>query len=483
VELKIYNSISRNKEIFKPINPPFVGMYVCGPTVYGHPHLGHARSYVIFDTIYRYLTHLGYKVRYVQNITDVGHLVGDIDEGEDKVSKQARVEQLEPVEIAYKYETSYFKNMDLLNILRPSISSRATGHIIEMIEFVSALIDKGYAYATPEGNVYFSVRSFKDYGKLSGRTLDDTIEGERIDNAGDKKSPEDFALWKKAEKGHLMQWISPWGAGYPGWHIECSAMSMKYIGSTLDIHGGGIDNIFPHHECEIAQSEALTGKPFIKYFIHHNLLTVNGTKMGKSLGNFIVLEDLFTKYNPAVLRFYILQGHYRSPLDFTYDALDACSNGFDRIKRSVFSFRSFLTTEEKQIKDIDSIKNQSIISIKNKIYEAINDDFNTAVVIASLYDLLKISNDEILKPNPDKSLLIEVNILISIFAEDILGLLFETIDESDAVLENNLINYILELRKHFRSEKNFAMSDKIRDDLQGFGITIKDAKNGTTYVK
>ncbi len=480
--LKLYNSLTRTKEDFTPLNPPFVGMYVCGPTVYGHPHLGHARSYVVFDTIYRYLTHLGYKVRYIQNITDVGHLVGDVDDGEDKISKQAKREKLEPVEIAYKYEVSYFKNMDRLNILRPSISSRATGHIIEMIEHISKLIEKGNAYATPEGNVYFDVRSFKEYGKLSGRTVEETLEGERIEVAQDKKNTEDFALWKRAEKEHLMQWPSPWGYGYPGWHIECSTMSMKYIGETLDIHGGGIDNIFPHHECEIAQSEALTGKSFIKYFIHHNLLTVNGTKMGKSLGNFIVLDDLFSKYDPTILRFYILQGHYRSPLDFTYAAIDASKSGFERLKRSVFTLRSYLGDKQNNSGQENNDEHTSVKEIRVALGEAMNDDFNTAHVIALLYDLLKISNDEVLKQNPDIGILSAVNRLVKEFGEDILGLLFDN-SESNSSLDDSLINYIIELRRHFRDEKNFSMSDKIRDDLLALGVTIKDGKNGTTYVK
>ena len=289
MSLVVYNTISRKKEEFKSINKGFVGMYVCGPTVYGYPHLGHAKSYVSFDIIYRYLLSKGYKVKYVQNITDVGHLVGDAESGEDKIERIAKLEQIDPVEIAYKFENIYFDNMRSLNVLRPSISSRATGHIIEIINDVKTLIDKGYAYSTNEGNVYYRIKKFPKYGSLSNRTLENSLSGERIEIASDKENPADFALWKKAEKGHIMKWPSPWGEGYPGWHIECSVMSRKYLGDTFDIHGGGMDNIFPHHECEIAQSEALTGKPFVNYFIHNNLVTVNGQKMGKSLGNFLIL--------------------------------------------------------------------------------------------------------------------------------------------------------------------------------------------------
>ena len=286
-------------------------MYACGPTVYGYPHLGHAKSYVSFDIIYRYLLSKGYKVKYVQNIIDIGHLVGDAESGEDKIEKIAKLESINQVEIANKFKNIYFENMRKLNVLKSSISCRVTGHIIEIIEDVQTLIDKGYAYATKEGNVYYRINKFTKYGSLSNRTLDNTLSGERIEVATDKENPADFALWKKAENGHIMKWPSPWGEGYPGWHIECSVMSRKYLGDTFDIHGGGMDNIFPHHECEIAQSEALTGKTFVNYFIHNNLVTVNGQKMGKSLGNFITLDDLFKKYNHMVARFYILQNHYR----------------------------------------------------------------------------------------------------------------------------------------------------------------------------
>lgn len=473
--LKIYNTLSKEKETFTPINPPFVGMYVCGPTVYGHSHLGHARSYVVFDMIYRYLTYLGYKVRYVQNITDVGHLTGDNDEGEDKIQKQANLEKIEPQEIAYNYEVSYFEDMDKLNIKRPSISCRATGHIYDMIEFINTLIDKEIAYVTKSGNVYFNVKKFKDYGKLSGRNLDETKSGERIDVASDKINPEDFALWKIAEPQHLMKWKSPWGIGYPGWHIECSAMSMKYIGETLDIHGGGLDNMFPHHECEIAQSEAATGKPFVKYFIHHNLLTVNGTKMGKSLGNFIILKDLYSKVSPAVLRFYILQGHYRTPLDFSYDSLNAAANGYSRLKNSYLQLKKRVNSE-----NTDENSYEYILKLKKEFLDAMDDDFSTSIAISVLYELFKISN-KVISENGDSDKLKAVYKVTTLFAIDILGLDLES--ESSNSQDDKLIEIMIDLRNQFRKDKNFTMSDKIRDDLGKIGIILKDGPDGTTFSK
>lgn len=475
--LKIYNSITRQKDEFKPLNPPYVGMYVCGPTVYGHPHLGHARSYITFDIIFRYLQYLGYKVRYVQNITDVGHLVGDIDEGEDKIQKQAKVEKMEPMEIAYKYEISYFEDMDCLNILRPSISSRATGHIPDMIEHIEKLVKKEYAYISDDGNVYFDVRKFNNYGKLSGRKLDETKEGHRVEQAKDKRNPEDFALWKKADKAHLMQWNSPWGKGYPGWHIECSVMGMKYIGDTLDIHGGGMDNIFPHHECEIAQAEAITSKNFVNYFIHNNLMTVDGTKMGKSLGNFIILKDLFKKIDPMILRFYTLQGHYHKPLDFTYDSLDAAGNGYERMKNSILALKNHIG-----IKEVKPKKTPEIEKLKDKFLDAMNDDFNTPQAIAVIYDILKISNNELLQKAPSMDLLSAINDLIDQFAIDILGFEFEQ-TSTDNNKEDELIKLFISMRNDFRSAKDFAMSDKIRDKLLDIGVTLKDGPEGTTYSK
>lgn len=477
MSIKIYNSFNREKEDFVPLHPPFVGMYVCGPTVYGDSHLGHARSYTVFDVIYRYLKHSGYLVRYVQNITDVGHLTGDSDDGSDKIAKQAVLERKEPVEIAYKYEVSYFEDMKKLNILNPDISCRATGHIIEMIEHIKALIDKGFAYVTEENNVYFEVRKFKDYGKLSGRTLDETKSGERIAVASDKRNPEDFALWKAATDGHLMKWPSPWGIGYPGWHIECSVMSKKYIGETLDIHGGGIDNIFPHHECEIAQSESLSGKQFIKYFIHNNMLTVNGTKMGKSLGNFIILKDLFKEIDPMVLRFYILQSHYRSVLDFSKESMDAAKAGFERMKNSVFALKN-------KVKDVKSAEEFSDVnSLFSDFKNAMDDDFNTPIAVSIIYEMLKLSNTELNKPNYDMNKLAYTAEKINIMTEEILGLNFNDDAGGKSSLDDKLINILIEMRMQYRAEKNFKMSDVIRDKLKEAGVTLKDGAAGTTYTK
>jgi cysteinyl-tRNA synthetase len=476
--LQIYNTFTRQKDEFTPINPPYVGMYVCGPTVYGHSHLGHARSYLTFDVIYRYLLHSGYKVRYIQNITDVGHLQNDNDDGEDKIQKQAKLEKQEPVEIAYKYETSYFEDMDSLNILRPSISCRATGHIPDMIHHIQKLVDSGYAYVSDQGNVYFDIRRFREYGKLSGRKLEETQEGTRVESAGDKRNPEDFALWKHADESHIMRWSSPWGDGYPGWHIECSAMSMKYIGDTLDIHGGGLDNVFPHHECEIAQSEALTGKPFVQYFVHNNLLKVQGTKMGKSLGNFIILKELFKTIDPMVLRFFILLGHYRSPIDFTDESITAASHGFERMKKSIFALQN-------AIKDHDStstVQHADVDEVTAKFSKAMDDDFNTPLAIATVYELLKLSNTELATGKPDLSRLAYINRYIREFTEDILGFSFSG-QGAGSIIEDSLIEMILDMRKGYRAEKNFAMSDTIRDQLQELGVTIKDGPDGTTYTR
>ena len=464
MSLLVYNTLTRQKEEFKSINKGYVGMYVCGPTVYGYPHLGHAKSYVCFDIIYRHLTYLGYKVKYIQNITDVGHIVGDIDEGEDKIERQAKLEQIDPVEIAYKYENIYFDSMEKLNILKPSISCRATGHIIEIIEMIKTLIDKGYAYVTKEGNVYYSVKKFKNYGKLSNRTLDETLSGERID----KESPEDFALWKKAEKGHIMKWNSPWSIGYPGWHVECSVMSKKYLGETFDIHGGGMDNIFPHHECEIAQSEAANNAKFVNYFIHNNLVTVNGQKMGKSLGNFITLPDLFKDYNPIIIRFFILLNHYRKPTDFNKDGLEEAKKNYEKLVSSVNNLRN-------EIKDkTEKATNKEIEDLKNKFVNAMNDDFNTGLAISYLYEGCKIINKELLgEKNVNK--LNALNNFITECGENILGLTFT--NNLNFSKEKELIEIINTIRNKFRDEKNYEESDKIRNDLNKLGITLNDRKN------
>lgn len=467
MSLVVYNTISRKKEEFKSINKGFVGMYVCGPTVYGYPHLGHAKSYVSFDIIYRYLLSKGYKVKYVQNITDVGHLVGDAESGEDKIERIAKLEQIDPVEIAYKFESIYFDNMRSLNVLRPSISSRATGHIIEIINDVKTLIDKGYAYSTNEGNVYYRINKFPKYGSLSNRTLENSLSGERIEIASDKENPADFALWKKAEKGHIMKWPSPWGEGYPGWHIECSVMSRKYLGDTFDIHGGGMDNIFPHHECEIAQSESLTGKPFVNYFIHNNLVTVNGQKMGKSLGNFITLPDLFKEHNPMVVRFYILQNHYRKPTDFNNEQLIEASKMYSKITEAVNNLRNFIKG-----KTLETTTHSTAEELKEKFIEAMDDDFNTGLAITYLYEIVKLINSE-LSGNKDLNKLINYDKFIKECAEDILGLTFENNSNSK---EKELLDIISNIRNKYREEKNYEEADKIRDELKEIGITLNDRR-------
>ena len=467
--LKIYNTLTRNKDDFKPIHEGNVGMYVCGPTVYGPPHVGHARSYIVFDLLYRYFLYNGYKVKYVQNITDVGHLVGDADDGDDKIQKKAILEKLDPVAVAYKYENMYFDCMAKLNVLKPTISCRATGHIIEIIDAVKTLIDKGYAYVTDAGNVYYDVRKFKGYGKLSGRTLDDTVSGERIEIADDKRNPEDFALWKKADPTHLMKWPSPWGEGYPGWHIECSVMSRKYLGDTFDIHGGGMDNIFPHHECEIAQSEALTGKPFVNYFVHNNLITRNGQKMGKSLGNTVDLDELFEKYGPTFVRLYIVKNHYRSVLDFSDDQLEETRKTYDKFVNLVE------ITEKYKDLDISDSKYEDVDDMKKRFSEAMDDDLNTAVAIAVLLEMVKEANKS---KDVDNKKLAYIRKVFDDLAGNILGLKFEAqITASNDNLDK-LVKSIIDVRNTFKANKQYEYSDLIRDKLKENGISIIDTKDG-----
>ena len=467
--LKIYNTLTRNKDDFKPIHEGNVGMYVCGPTVYGPPHVGHARSYIVFDLLYRYFLYNGYKVKYVQNITDVGHLVGDADEGDDKIQKKAILEKLDPVAVAYKYENMYFDCMAKLNVLKPTISCRATGHIIEIIDAVKTLIDKGYAYVTDAGNVYYDVRKFKGYGKLSGRTLDDTVSGERIEIADDKRNPEDFALWKKADPTHLMKWPSPWGEGYPGWHIECSVMSRKYLGDTFDIHGGGMDNVFPHHECEIAQSEALTGKPFVNYFVHNNLITRNGQKMGKSLGNTVDLDELFEKYGPTFVRLYIVKNHYRSVLDFSDDQLEETRKTYDKFVNLVE------ITEKYKDLDVSKSKYEDVDDMKKRFLEAMDDDLNTAVAIAVLLEMVKEANKS---KNVDNKKLAYIRKVFDDLAGNILGLKFEVqITASNDNLDK-LVKSIIDVRNTFKANKQYEYSDLIRDKLKENGISIIDTKDG-----
>ncbi len=467
--LTFYNSLTRQKDKFVEINKGCVGLYVCGPTVYGPPHVGHARSYTNFDVVRRYFEYLGYKVKYVQNITDVGHLVGDTDDGEDKIVKQAAKEQLDPYALAYRYETIYFDYMDKLNIKRPTISARATGFIPEMIEMVKTIIDKGYGYVTEKGNVYFDVKKFSDYGKLSNRKLENNLSGERISIADDKHSPEDFALWKSAEGGHIMRWNSPWGVGYPGWHLECSTLSKKFLGDTFDIHGGGLDNIFPHHESEIAQSEVANGKPFVNYFMHNNLITVNGSKMGKSLGNFITLEDLFKKFDPMLVRYFILQFHYRKPVDFSFEAIESLKEQYTKIVNNLSAVKMAANGEFKPVTD------KELESVKNNFEAALNDDFNTPLGIAELLKFSKLAANIVVANNKD--LILEANTLVKMF-EDVLGLKFvaKQADEKSDSKNDELLSLLGEIRTKLRSEKNYAMSDYIRDELTKLGINSTDKK-------
>lgn len=476
--LHVYNTLSRKREPFEPLNPPHVGMYVCGPTVYGDAHLGHAKSYVSFDVILRYLRYLGYKVRYVQNITDVGHLVGDAESGEDKLAKQARLEQVEPMEIAEKYTYTYFRDMDKLNVLRPDIVPRASGHIPEQIAMIQKIIENGHAYNV-DGNVYFDVSSDPEYGKLSGRKMEDSESGTRIEVAGDKKNPADFALWKKADASHIMKWDSPWGIGYPGWHIECSAMSTKYLGESFDIHGGGLENQFPHHECEIAQAEGAHKKPFVRYWLHNNMVTLNGQKMGKSLGNAISLDEFFTgshklltrAWAPQVIRFFLLQSHYRSTTDFSEEALEGAEAGLKNLHQ-------MLADIEQAGDGTGEIYN--LDTFKNEVESALNNDFNTAQAIAILFENLRNLRRQITDGNAPSNLNRVKAFLRSIIG-DVLGIWPEKTDAGNEELTANLIELLIEIRKQARADKNFALSDKIRDDLNALGVQLMDGKDGTTF--
>lgn len=488
-QLTVHNSITRQKESFQPLNPPYVGMYVCGPTVYGEPHLGHAKSYVSFDVIYRYLQHLGYRVRYVQNITDVGHLTDDSDNGEDKIQKQSKVEQLEPMEVVEHYMNAYFYYMDMLNQKRPSITPRPSGHIPEQIQYIQDLINNGFAYEV-SGSVYFDVTAYQQdgpdhYGKLSGKKPDDLAEGaanRQLSGQHDKKSPLDFALWKKASPDHLMQWPSPWSHGYPGWHIECTAMSQKYLGNSFDIHGGGIENMFPHHECEIAQAEGLEEGSFASYWMHNNMVTVNGQKMGKSQGNGITLAELFDGshhllergYSPMTVRFLILQSHYRKPLDFSNEALEAAHKGYQRLVESIDRLQR-LTSSATHTSSFD------VNSWIDRCYAAMNDDFNTPRFIAELFEGCNVINRAWQEQEQFTEADLEtLKTRFHQFVQDILGLELEQSGQSEEKL-NELMELVLELRQDARRQKDFQTADKIRDRLQELGFEIRDTKEGSEW--
>jgi cysteinyl-tRNA synthetase len=485
-KLKIYNTLSRQKEIFEPINAPFVGMYVCGPTVYGDAHLGHGRPAITFDTVYRYLSHLGYRVRYVRNITDVGHLQGDADEGEDKIAKKAKLEQLEPMEVAQQYTDTYHRDMQALNTIKPSIEPRATGHIPEQIALVQAILDEGLAYEV-NGSVYFDVLKYNEtqqYGKLSGRVLEELVSGSReLDGQSEKRNAVDFALWKNAAPEHLMKWESPWGMGFPGWHLECTAMSSKYLGKHFDIHGGGMDLMFPHHECEIAQGNACNHQDPAKYWMHNNMITINGQKMGKSLGNFITLQELFTgkhslleqAYSPMTIRYFILTAHYRSTLDFSNDALKAAQKGYKKIinglkiaKKLEFVSDDTVALDEKQIQQVEQI-------ITNA-YRAMDDDFNTAQAIGHLFNLLKKINSiytgQLNTAQFGREVFDKMIETFVTFVEEILGLEEEKPDHQEGLLD-----VLLKLYAEAKLARNYDKVDEIRNSLKGLGIIVKDMKD------
>ncbi len=482
--LKIYNSLSGQKENFTPIHQGKIGMYVCGPTVYNFVHLGNCRTFISFDLVFRYLKHLGYQVRYVRNITDVGHIVDDADDGEDKIAQKARLEQIEPMEVAQKYTVNFHHILKQFNNLEPSIEPTATGHIIEQIQVIQRIIDNGYAYEV-NGSVYFDIEKFDktyDYGVLSGRNIEDMISNTRdLDGQTDKRNPLDFALWKKAEPEHIMRWPSPWGDGFPGWHLECTAMSTKYLGDHFDIHGGGMDLKFPHHECEIAQNEASCGNTPVNYWMHANMLTLNGKKMSKSTGNNILPQELFSgdnsilskAYHPAVVRFFILQAHYRSILDFSDDAIQASEKGFSRLMEAIENIKNLPTASSSHF---------DVPAWKQKCYDAMNDDFNSPILIALLFEAVKavnlIQDGKETITETDKS---ELSETMNAFVFDVLGLFKEEENTDQSKLEG-VVNLLINMRNEARANKDFAQSDLIRDQLAAVGIVLKDGKEGTTFT-
>ena len=484
--LVIYNTLSRRKELFKPIHEGKVGMYVCGPTVYGDAHLGHARPAITFDLLFRYLMHCGYKVRYVRNITDVGHLEHDADEGEDKIAKKARLDSLEPMEVVQFYLNRYHKAMESLNVLPPSIEPHASGHIIEQIEYIKRILDAGYAYVS-EGSVYFDVEKYSrdfHYGKLSGRNIDELLNTTRqLDGQSEKRNPVDFALWKKAAPEHIMRWPSPWSDGFPGWHLECSVMGAKYLGDVFDIHGGGMDLMFPHHECEIAQSVAAQGKESVHYWMHNNMITINGQKMGKSLGNFITLEQFFKgehpllerPFSPMTIRFFILQAHYRSTLDFSNDALAASEKAYQRLCQGWESLSSIVPSDK---------TTADVAGLRAKCYEAMNDDLSSPIVISHLFDAVRqintiLAGDATITAED----LAELKEVFSVFLFDIMGLTLEGEAASSADNEayGKAVELLLLLRQEAKGRKDWTTADFIRNRLTEIGFEVKDTKEGAKW--
>ena len=483
-QLKIYNSLSGEKEVFTPIHEGNVGMYVCGPTVYSNVHLGNLRTFMSFDVIFRYFQHLDYKVRYVRNITDVGHIVDDVDEGEDKIAKKARLEQLEPMEVVQRYTVDFHEILGAFNFLPPSIEPTATGHIIEQIEIIKKIIETGIGYEA-NGSVYFDVVKFNEtnhYGRLSGRNIEDMLANTRdLDGQSDKRNPQDFALWKKAEPQHIMRWPSPWSDGFPGWHLECTAMSTKYLGNHFDIHGGGMDLKFPHHECEIAQNEACTGQTPVNYWLHANMLTLNGKKMAKSTGNNILPREILTgentilskAFSASVTRFFMLQAHYRSILDFSDDAIVAAEKGYKRLMEAMSSLESIQPAPKSSL---------NIAEWKQLCYDAMNDDFNTPILIAQLFEGVRFVN--LLKEGKETLTTEDITTFataMNAFVFDVLGLESENASEGNNDKLEGTVNLLIEMRKQARENKNFALSDQIRDQLLALGIQLKDGKDGTTF--
>ena len=489
-KLLIYNTLSRSKELFKPLHAPHVGMYVCGPTVYGDPHLGHARPAITFDILFRYLRHLGYKVRYVRNITDVGHLEHDADEGDDKIEKKARLEQLEPMEIAQHYTNRYHKAMEELNVLPPSIEPHATGHIIEQEELVKEILKNGYAYES-NGSIYFDVVKYNadhKYGILSGRNLTDMINNSReLAGVGEKRNQVDFALWKKAQPEHIMRWPSPWSNGFPGWHCECTAMGRKYLGNHFDIHGGGMDLIFPHHECEIAQAVASQGEQMVRYWMHNNMITINGQKMGKSLGNFITLEQFFTgkhasldqAYSPMTIRFFILSAHYRGTVDFSNEALKAAQKGYDRLMDGLANLDRIQPSKGSQ-----PDTHKFVHELRQRCYDAMNDDLQTPLVISALFEACHVINlllDHKTKISVED--LKELSDTMRLFTFDILGLKSNK-GANNAEREKaygKIVDMVLKMRQQAKEAKDWTTSDEIRDALANAGFEVNDTKDGVTW--
>ena len=490
--LQIFNYLIREKAPFEPLEEGRVGMYVCGPTVYDHAHLGHAKTYVAMDVVVRYLRYLGYKVRYVQNLTDVGHI---LDSGEDRILKGARRERIEPMEVVERYTRSYFEDMDALGVVRPDISPRASGHVPEQIEMVKTLLEKGYAYETGDGDVYFAVEKFTGYGKLSGRKIEELEPGARVCVREEKRHPADFALWKHAEPEHILRWLSPWGWGYPGWHIECSAMSTKYLGETFDIHGGGLDNIFPHNECEIAQAEAATGKPFARYWILAGSLTVDGVKMSKSLGNFITIKDALELSSPEAIRFFVLSSHYRSPVDFTREALLAAERGVERLHNTVRVLRARIercpetspssveAPVEGQASPTGAAALADLNAHRDAFVAAMNDDFNTPQAIAALFDLNKEVNSLLASGQiVSRGALAAIDSLYRELGGQVLGIIPDDLtQEIGGELVTGLMDIILGIRKQYREAKDWERADALRRQLTELGIVVEDRPEGATW--